>query len=63
MCDFERFRRPEPPDLEKSPSGRPRTDARREAVVRVLQAHGYNMDASTDQGGRIRNRLAMLRSP
>ena len=47
----------------KSPSGRPRTDARRTAVVLVPKVYRYDMNASMDQGGRICRGLATLRTP
>jgi hypothetical protein len=63
MREFERFRCAQGPIFVKSPFGRPRTDARRTAVVRVPKVYEYDMDASTDQGGRICHGLATLCIP
>jgi hypothetical protein len=52
---------PSGPEICKIAIGRPRTDARRTAVVLVPKVYGYEMDASTDQGGRIFHGLATLR--
>ena len=51
------------PRFGKLPSGRSRPDVRRTAVVLVPNVHGYDMDASTDQRGRICHGLATLRIP